>query len=44
MSKKSSLKSKKDSKRKKREYLKYRKNHYKETVDYAIDCLMKEWY
>lgn len=44
MSKKVNLKKKKDYKRNKRAYKKYRKNHYLETADYAIDCLMKEWY
>ena len=43
MNKKINLKVKKDKKRKIRECRSYRKRHYKETVDYALDCLMKEW-
>ena len=42
MKKKEKLKIKKDEQRKIREFKLYRKRNYKETVDYAIDCFLKE--
>ncbi|KRU40020.1 hypothetical protein [Clostridium sporogenes] len=44
MTKKMWLKIKKNKKRKAREYKLYRKRHFKETIDYAIDCFIKDCY
>lgn len=42
MSKQKHLKIKKDKMREKRKGILYRKRHYKETVDYALNCFFKE--